>query len=428
MRLTEDHVRQGILHPDVDVRFACLRYFAEGNDRNTTIMPSVIEALEGFGRTRVFRFSHPISDLAQTPETIEWVVQELQKPPGKTEDEEDYCGVLSRLICHADPRLVEPHVATIQNAPGFHRTCSASLMFRLALLAWDGAALWNELEIICENGKSAAGTGRISFGAANDIVEALARQGDQHAARMMSLLSVKIESFVDNPMIWMEPLMVRLAGELRYEPAVPLIVGKLHEDGDILNEQCQNALSKIGTDSAVEAIRDAFQTGAEWHFRLYASGVLGRIHSDLAVQVGIELLRQETNPDLLDWLAQAVVDQFSFEGNEAAHQVLLDHPDFYELQRHLVTACTLMDQSFPELEEWRREIAEKSRQKPFMFGGEAKPSMPPDSTRKRIGSDGASLQWSKPHPLVADEKVGRNDPCPCGSGKKYKKCCMDKGS
>lgn len=26
----------------------------------------------------------------------------------------------------------------------------------------------------------------------------------------------------------------------------------------------------------------------------------------------------------------------------------------------------------------------------------------------------------------AEEKVGRNDPCPCGSGKKYKKCCMHK--
>ena len=24
------------------------------------------------------------------------------------------------------------------------------------------------------------------------------------------------------------------------------------------------------------------------------------------------------------------------------------------------------------------------------------------------------------------EKVGRNDPCPCGSGKKYKKCCINK--
>jgi len=27
-------------------------------------------------------------------------------------------------------------------------------------------------------------------------------------------------------------------------------------------------------------------------------------------------------------------------------------------------------------------------------------------------------------PIEREEpKVGRNDPCPCGSGKKYKKCC-----
>ena len=27
-------------------------------------------------------------------------------------------------------------------------------------------------------------------------------------------------------------------------------------------------------------------------------------------------------------------------------------------------------------------------------------------------------------PIVRDgRKVGRNDPCPCGSGKKYKQCC-----
>ncbi|MCD4714205.1 MAG: SEC-C domain-containing protein, partial [Clostridiales bacterium] len=25
-----------------------------------------------------------------------------------------------------------------------------------------------------------------------------------------------------------------------------------------------------------------------------------------------------------------------------------------------------------------------------------------------------------------ENKIGRNDPCPCGSGKKYKKCCIDK--
>lgn len=26
-------------------------------------------------------------------------------------------------------------------------------------------------------------------------------------------------------------------------------------------------------------------------------------------------------------------------------------------------------------------------------------------------------------PIVRPKKVGRNDPCPCGSGKRYKKCC-----
>ncbi|MDZ7344521.1 MAG: SEC-C metal-binding domain-containing protein, partial [candidate division KSB1 bacterium] len=28
----------------------------------------------------------------------------------------------------------------------------------------------------------------------------------------------------------------------------------------------------------------------------------------------------------------------------------------------------------------------------------------------------------KRQPVVVQEKIGRNDPCPCGSGKKYKKC------
>ena len=33
---------------------------------------------------------------------------------------------------------------------------------------------------------------------------------------------------------------------------------------------------------------------------------------------------------------------------------------------------------------------------------------------------------NKSKPIVSQKKVGRNDPCPCGSGKKYKKCCLKK--
>lgn len=32
-------------------------------------------------------------------------------------------------------------------------------------------------------------------------------------------------------------------------------------------------------------------------------------------------------------------------------------------------------------------------------------------------------KWKNSKTVVNEHKVGRNDPCPCGSGKKYKKCC-----
>lgn len=33
------------------------------------------------------------------------------------------------------------------------------------------------------------------------------------------------------------------------------------------------------------------------------------------------------------------------------------------------------------------------------------------------------LEQKKSGTIVKEKKIGRNDPCPCGSGKKYKKCC-----
>jgi len=35
-----------------------------------------------------------------------------------------------------------------------------------------------------------------------------------------------------------------------------------------------------------------------------------------------------------------------------------------------------------------------------------------------VGGDGSGGAT----PVVTGQKTGRNDPCPCGSGKKYKKC------
>jgi preprotein translocase subunit SecA len=43
-------------------------------------------------------------------------------------------------------------------------------------------------------------------------------------------------------------------------------------------------------------------------------------------------------------------------------------------------------------------------------------------TSRTEGNDEENKQVQKKQPVKAEQKVGRNDPCPCGSGKKYKNC------
>ena len=51
--------------------------------------------------------------------------------------------------------------------------------------------------------------------------------------------------------------------------------------------------------------------------------------------------------------------------------------------------------------------------------------MEAEQRRQRLALTRQSgLQNAAQSPVKREEdKVGRNDPCPCGSGKKYKKCC-----
>ena len=55
-------------------------------------------------------------------------------------------------------------------------------------------------------------------------------------------------------------------------------------------------------------------------------------------------------------------------------------------------------------------------------------NMPKQQPRLREGreevnaSSNAPRQREVTQPIKVEKKIGRNDPCPCGSGKKYKNC------
>jgi preprotein translocase subunit SecA len=64
---------------------------------------------------------------------------------------------------------------------------------------------------------------------------------------------------------------------------------------------------------------------------------------------------------------------------------------------------------------YRANIAKRGETPP----GQAAKAPPPTPIQAQAEAGGEA----KKHLKVAGKKVGRNDPCPCGSGKKYKHCC-----
>jgi preprotein translocase subunit SecA len=49
-----------------------------------------------------------------------------------------------------------------------------------------------------------------------------------------------------------------------------------------------------------------------------------------------------------------------------------------------------------------------------------------EKVAKETSASGTPEAAVKKQPVRKEKKAGPNDPCPCGSGKKYKKCCMQK--
>ncbi len=63
-----------------------------------------------------------------------------------------------------------------------------------------------------------------------------------------------------------------------------------------------------------------------------------------------------------------------------------------------------------------KEVASLFEEKGWKYRIELEPDKPEDIAA-------LTQLLNTPRPKIADKKIGRNEPCPCGSGKKYKNCC-----
>lgn len=437
MRFPEARIKEAILDTDPNIRQRATSYFANSYSSDPEIMPLVIKAVQTFGREDAYHLIGLSRDLPQTEETIGWIIDELNEEV--SDQNGNYIYNLSKVLIYADPALLLPRESDILEARNFLQDLRTPVVERLQMLSWDAATCWQKLGEFCEEGKDKRYVNEVNLSYANQIVEALARYGDECEQKVKECLALKVDDYSHHPMKWLESLLVRLTGQANLPSLIPQIISKLHIGADLLSQECADALTRIGTPSVVHSIAEAFPT-AERHFRVYAVGPLERIHSDLAVETCLNLFDQEKDRDIRSDLAHALLFQFAHEGIEIARQLLIGKKLDFEargLRSYLLETCTLTGERFPEYEEWsateKAEKAAHSRRVKelegdpaglFKFALENLTGKKTDETHKPKPSLPSASDSAFPQQQAAKQKVGRNDFCPCGSGKKFKKCCL----
>ncbi len=82
--------------------------------------------------------------------------------------------------------------------------CRKVVREKLRLLPVAGEACWEELERLCQRHKDDRDSGQFDFRRARLLVEAISREGDRHADRVLSVLAQKIDDFKGDPLAWLE--------------------------------------------------------------------------------------------------------------------------------------------------------------------------------------------------------------------------------
>ena len=112
----------------------------------------------------------------------------------------------------------------------------------------------------------------------------------------------------------------------------------------------------------------------------------------------LQLFDQATDLTAKTLIADALCQQLSIEAIPKVHKLIQEGYDstMLDLEEALYSNIVINDVDHPDRIKMKQSLEEKER----------------------------AMKTNQLLMPVKSNKIGKNDPCPCGSGKKYKKCCM----
>ncbi len=263
---------------------------------------------------------------------------------------------------------------------------------------------------------------------------------------------------------WMNGFLISATGLMGLEDssAIDFLFYSLSDDVEYYNDEVASSLARLGSQELIEEFRNRY-IGSDYIPRLYMSDVTERVYAPWAADYCRDLLALEDDDELRPWLANALADQCMPQDMELLRSMVVkdmddvDNSENIELHEKLEILTELFRDDFdannPKLVEIDARIKSiqsctagliaGSRRCPDCGGYHSSEFHDMDDMEDLEELDdfeddeGSGAAPVRPHtstraiesgPTTVRNtvRVSRNSACPCGSGKKYKKCCMRK--
>jgi HEAT repeat protein len=434
--LTPAQIIPFLSHDDAEVRSRARRYLVSANDPAPATAEDFWAAADKVPEEDRGPFLDRLGLVPQTESSVRRLLEELPKADPATRD--SLRGTLERLEFDRLKATWE----TIRATEAVPEEIKTHLQARLDLADEPADPLWDRMmefagglmpELAVEQERQV-----------DRLIEAITRHPDLFRDRVLAAVAdAKLHD-------WPELIVTDIAGAMKLGDAAGALLDKLKvEEADFLWEVAGDALVHIGDERVVAAIAERWQK-EDIGFRFSAAEILGRIKRPEAQAALVAALQGEQDLGVVGSIALALIELMPDDAPTIDTLRALARDDssydrtMVHLDEDLLTLATMTGVSLPEGPEWRRKIDERrarwsmgmsnvdSGMAPVtsalasspVYTGPLRP-VPPEFRRSA-----AAAVADRPAPLAARKpfrnaqpKVGRNDPCPCGSGKKHKKCC-----
>jgi hypothetical protein len=434
--LTPAQVLPFLQHEERFVRRHAARYLAEAHDPSPATADDFWNAMDRLIPQQAKHLLSYLSYMPQTSASCERIIAAMRNHPDK-----HAATHLRSALKNLDFNLMVEHRDELLSLAHLPVDVREHLKERLELAATPLEELWERLAQHSRDVDEKQ-VGGFDLRLSDRLIEALVR-ADPAEAALRALDYLQPASRGD----WLEIFCVQLLGKARHKPAIELLVNMYRPDSDYLRERLGDALVEIGDMEVITRMEQVF-SDMPWDAQIYMPTVLGRIkrpESDVAL---LGLLQRHGDLESVPTFVACALCELCTTQPEALQLLseMVETEDYdatlVDLEEHFFALSSMVGFEIPDAPRRRRELVARldrierniERIMPLF---EQEP--PPDKRVREavfespeapaFPTQGASASEFDSQPIRRGApKVGRNDPCPCGSGKKYKKCCMGKGS